>query len=166
MIEKSELTLSWSGVEDAIGRAAPGLMAYNFERILMITRGGLVPGALLADALNIRDLDCICVSSYDDKIKRDAKNISVMRAPLQAEFNNTKTLVIDDIADTGTTMSVIAKLYPYANRLVLVAKPRGVQFVGGYITGCNQNTWVNFPWENVQKKGAPLHPIGGEELPS
>ena len=37
----------------------------KFQSIVAITRGGLVPAAIIARELNIRMIDTVCVVSYD-----------------------------------------------------------------------------------------------------
>lgn len=72
-------------------------------------------------------------------------------------FNRKSTMFIDDIADTGRTMSYVAQVYPHAWRYVLVAKPNGVPFIHACSMTVDQNCWIEFPWEI--KKGARLSPF-------
>ena len=53
-----------------------------FKGILAITRGGLVPAAILARELDIRLIDTVCISTYDWKTQEKKatvlKNLKVM----------------------------------------------------------------------------------------
>ena len=40
--------------------------------IVAITRGGLVPAHIIARELDIRLIDTVCISSYDDEAQREA----------------------------------------------------------------------------------------------
>ena len=42
-----------------------------WKGIVAITRGGLVPAHIIARELDIRLIDTVCVSSYDDEIQRE-----------------------------------------------------------------------------------------------
>jgi len=150
------------GVQDAISRAVPKLQIHTFERLLAVTRGGLVPTALIGNALNIRDIDCIGAISYTGGVKKGTAVVN--RPPSPEEFNNPKTLIVDDITDTGATMIVLSRIYPNATKFAVVAKPLGIPHVNGFVVNVNQDVWVNFPWEDIRKGGAPLHEESG--LPS
>src|ERR1700704_3922593 len=74
-----------------------------FESIVAITRGGLVPAAIVARELNVRLIETVCVSSYHDYrnqgdlkvLKGIAPEVSAMRAQGKG------VLIVDDLVDTG-----------------------------------------------------------------
>ncbi len=162
MADAPELDLTWKGIEDAVSRATPTLAPMRFKHLVAITRGGLIPTALLANTLNIRDIGCIMARSYKDD--RSRESVKVSRPPCSFVYNNPQTLFVDDITDTGHTMAVIARMYPNAWRFALVTKPQGRPYVSGCAISVNQDVWVNFPWENTQKEG--VHLCEESELPS
>ena len=43
-----------------------------FKGIVAITRGGLVPAHIIARELDIRIIDTVCISTYDDQTHRQA----------------------------------------------------------------------------------------------
>ncbi len=45
----------------------------QWKGIIAVSRGGLVPGALLARELGIRHVDTVCISSYDHDNQRELK---------------------------------------------------------------------------------------------
>jgi len=47
------------------------LPADQWKGIIAVSRGGLVPGALLARELGIRHVDTVCISSYDHDNQRN-----------------------------------------------------------------------------------------------
>ncbi len=90
-----------------------------WKGIIAITRGGLVPAALVARELDIRLVDTICVTSYD------AGNEEEMRgapAQVQGEVKVLKGvpgdgegfLLVDDLVDTGRTARIVRQLLPKA----------------------------------------------------
>ncbi len=93
-----------------------------FEAIVCITRGGLVPAAIVARELNVRMIETVCVVSY-----RDYKN--------QGEV------------DTGKTARVVRDLLPAAHFATVYAKPMGRPLVDTFITEVSQDTWIYFPWD-------------------
>lgn len=119
-----------------------------FDAIVAITRGGLVPAAIVARELNIRVVDCISVKSYDHK---DQGNISVIKpisdAVMELAKSGKNILIVDDLADTGKTARVVRDLLPDAHFATVYSKPKGHEMVDTFITEVSQDTWIYFPWD-------------------
>jgi xanthine phosphoribosyltransferase len=83
-----------------------------YDTIIGISRGGLTLSQAIAEALDIRDVQTIQTQLYDTDKKRDLIFI-VDNTSLK---ENTKVLVVDDIADSGETlkevMGYLKKKYP------------------------------------------------------
>ena len=45
----------------------------SFKGIIAVTRGGLVPAAIVARELDMRLIDTVCVSSYKEKSRSDVE---------------------------------------------------------------------------------------------
>jgi xanthine phosphoribosyltransferase len=120
-----------------------------FEAIVCITRGGLVPAAIVARELNVRMIETVCVVSYRDyKNQGDLsvlKGIATEVASLHA--NGKRVLIVDDLVDTGKTARVVRDLLPHAHFATVYAKPMGRPLVDTYITEVSQDTWIYFPWD-------------------
>lgn len=81
------------------------------EAIIGIARGGLSLAHVMAEGLNIRNVQTIRTELYDGSEKRDA--ITVFG---ECKFENIKrVLVVDDIADTGETLAEVMKILTYGN---------------------------------------------------
>jgi xanthine phosphoribosyltransferase len=119
----------------------------NFRAIVSITRGGLVPAAIVARELNIRLVETICIASYqDDGIQGD---IIVLKdiAPALLAAGGEGVLVVDDLADTGRTAVQVRALLPKAHIACVYAKPEGARSIDSFITEVSQDTWIYFPWD-------------------
>jgi xanthine phosphoribosyltransferase len=120
-----------------------------FEAIVCVTRGGLVPAAIVARELNVRIIETVCVSSYQDyKIQSELsvlKGITPDIAALQSQGK--QVLIVDDLVDTGKTASVVRGLLPNAHFATVYAKPMGRPLVDTFITEVSQDTWIYFPWD-------------------
>lgn len=119
----------------------------QLDTIVAITRGGLVPAAIIAHELGIKMIETICISSYDDEIKQ-ARELEILKRYTNEE--NT-VLVVDDLVDSGTTFDVILSMLPNACRACLYAKPNGKASVDIYAIDVQQETWIVFPWEESQE---------------
>ena len=123
-----------------------------FKGIIAITRGGLVPAAIVARELEIRVVDTICVASYDFQNQSDIKILKETSVKDEGEG----WVIIDDLVDTGETAKVVKKMLPKAHFATVYAKPAGRPLVSTYITEVSQDTWIYFPWDMEQK---PVKPI-------
>lgn len=117
----------------ALGRSWQGLIA--------VTRGGMVPAALLAYRLNIRLIDTLCVASYDHRNQGAA---ALLKVP---PGNGTGWLLVEDLVDTGATARLARARLPGACYAALYAKPAGRAELDLYVRDVPQDTWVSFPWE-------------------
>jgi len=112
-----------------------------WEGIFAITRGGLVPAAIIARELDIRLIDTICVSSYDWQSQGKS---SILK---RVENDGSGWLLIDDLVDTGRTAKLARDMVPKAHFATVYAKPEGRSTVDTYITEVSQDTWILFPWD-------------------
>lgn len=115
------------------------LTAEQWKGIIAVSRGGLVPGALLARELGIRHVDTVCIASYDQDNQRD---LNVLK---RAEGDGDGFIVVDDLVDTGGTAKAIREMYPKAHFVTIFAKPAGRPLVDDYIIDIPQNTWIEQP---------------------
>jgi len=126
--------LTWSDIEADVKTLAKKIKSTNirFDKILTVSRGGLIPARLLADQFNV-------------------KNILVDKNKIPS-----KTLFVDDIYDSGKTFrKIIAQVeFPdnfiyatlmarrktgYPKQLVYARKTRGMEY-------------IVFPWELLEQK--------------
>ena len=114
-----------------------------FKGIIAITRGGLVPAAIIARELEIRVIDTISVASYDEKAQGE---LQVLK-PTQDVADGEGWLIIDDLVDTGKTARAIRDLLPAAHFATVYAKPEGRPLVDSFVTEVSQDTWIFFPWD-------------------
>jgi len=98
----------------------------SWKGIIAITRGGLVPAALVARELDIRLVDTICVTSY---MQAEAGGTAHVRADVKVlkgvAGDGDGYLLIDDLVDSGRTAQVVRQLLPKAHFATLYAKPAG-----------------------------------------
>lgn len=123
----------------------------SWNGIIAVSRGGLVPSALLARELGIRCVDTVCIASYNyDCLQKKRKIIK------KAKGNGDKIIVVDDLVDTGGTAKIIRNLYPKAHFVTIFAKPMGRLLVDDYIIDIDQNIWIEQPWDMSISYIAPL----------
>ena len=112
-----------------------------WDVIVAITRGGLVPSAIIARELEIRMIDTVCVASYGHQKQGEIEIIKHSKAKGKG------VLLIDDLVDTGRTANLVREIMPEAHFATVYAKPEGRPMVDTYITEVSQDTWIHFPWD-------------------
>ena len=119
-----------------------------FHAVIAITRGGLVPAAIVARELDVRLVDTVCITSY---AARERGGIEGARGAVEVlkrvAGDGSGHLIIDDLVDTGETARVVRDMLPKAHFATVYAKPAGRPLVDTFITEVSQDTWIAFPWE-------------------
>jgi xanthine phosphoribosyltransferase len=121
-----------------------------FQSIVCITRGGLVPAAIVSRELEIRLIETVCVASYHDyKSQGDLTVLKGVGADVLASggADGSGILIVDDLVDTGRTAAIVRKMLPKAHFATVYAKPMGRPMVDTFITEVSQDTWIYFPWD-------------------
>jgi len=134
-----------------------------FDALVCITRGGLVPAAIVARELNVRMIETVCIASYHDyKNQGDIKVIKGVAAEITSMRGEGKgVLIVDDLVDTGKTAKVVRELLPAAHFATVYAKPMGRPLVDTFVTEVSQDTWIYFPWDTGLSYVPPIR-AGGD----
>ena len=122
----------------------------KWDKIIAVTRGGLVPAAIIARELSIHHIDTVCITTYD----RQVKGAPTVLKGVEGDGEN--CLIIDDLVDTGTTAQVIRDMFPKACFATVYAKPAGKPLVDCYVTEVSQDTWILFPWDSESRFVEPI----------
>jgi len=129
-----------------------------FHAVIAITRGGLVPAAIVARELGVRIIDTVCVASYDNDKQGELtvlKGVSPDVATLGGGTGK-GLLIVDDLVDTGKTGRLVRAMLPDDHFATVYAKPQGRPLVDTFITEVSQDTWIFFPWDTALSFAQPL----------
>lgn len=130
----------------------------EFDTILCITRGGLVPSGILAYALGIKNIVNISVSSYNENDEQGELKISKLSKKDFEKLRNAESvLVVDDICDTGDTLVAVYDYLKeqefskgidldYFYTFTVVTKQLGYSDYYLYDMS-GDDSWVVFPWD-------------------
>jgi xanthine phosphoribosyltransferase len=122
----------------------------KWKGIVAITRGGMVPASIIARELELRLVDTVCISSYDE---RNQGEIDILKS---VNIDGEEWLLIDDLVDTGKTARVVRDMLPKAHFATVYAKPEGRPLVDTFITEVSQDTWILFPWDTESQFVEPI----------
>jgi xanthine phosphoribosyltransferase len=135
-----------------------------FRAIVCITRGGLVPAAIVARELNVRLIETVCVASYHDYKNQGGLQLikGVAQSVIDVSGGNDEkkgegVLIVDDLVDTGKTAKLVREILPKAHFATVYAKPLGRPQVDSYVTEVSQDTWIYFPWDTGLAFQPPMH---------
>jgi xanthine phosphoribosyltransferase len=117
-----------------------------FAAMVCITRGGLVPAAIVSRELGIRLIETVCIASYHDYQTQGGLEVIKTIAD-GVRGHDGRVLVVDDLVDTGKTVQVVREMLPDAHYATVYAKPLGRPLVDTFITEVSQDTWIYFPWD-------------------
>jgi len=133
---------------------------YRPTIVLGVARGGLLPAATIAYALNIKNLFTVNVEFYtgiDERLQ-----FPVMLPPLLnvVDIAGATVLVADDVADTGATLRLVmdfcAEHVADVRCAVLYEKPRSA--VKCEYVWRRTDRWIDFPWSSLP----PVLPGAGD----
>ncbi len=146
-------TVTW----DQLHRDSKALAWRLLERgpwkgVVAITRGGLIPAAIVARELECRMIETVGVVTYDEEDRGEPQLVK----PPVAAGDGTGWLLVDDLVDTGTTARLVRGLLPGAHFATIYAKPAGKPLVDTFVTEVSQDTWILFPWDTEAQFVAPI----------
>ncbi|THK36958.1 xanthine phosphoribosyltransferase [Ensifer sp. MPMI2T] len=119
----------------------------EWRAMVCITRGGLVPAAIICRELNIRMIETVCIASYHDYDTQGQMKLLKGISPEIAKDGGEGVLIIDDLTDTGKTAAEVRAMLPKAHFAAVYAKPKGRPLVDTFVTEVSQDTWIYFPWD-------------------
>ena len=120
-MERRREILTWNDVDGLIDHLLPQFDV-EFDALMIITRGGIVPGGILADALNLR---YVLTASVDFPTQLEMKQAGLFAWPRFLQFPedtlmyDRRTLVVDDVWGSGRVITSVKNRiqaafgYPY-----------------------------------------------------
>jgi hypoxanthine phosphoribosyltransferase len=123
-----------------------------WRSVIAVTRGGLVPAAIVARELEVRLIDTVCVSSYEHQ---DQGTMNILK-PVSDDRDGEGMLIVDDLVDTGKTARIVREMLPKAHLATVYAKPEGRPLVDSFVTEVSQDTWIFFPWDTELQFVEPI----------
>jgi xanthine phosphoribosyltransferase len=118
-----------------------------FRGIVAISRGGLIPAAIVARELECRLVESISVISYAQEAGTAQPPEIIKPAP--AAGDGTGFLIVDDLVDSGETARLVRQALPKAMFGCLYAKPNGRAVADLFVAEVTQDTWILFPWDTA-----------------
>ncbi len=132
-------------------KLANGCGPKAFDCIIGVSRGGLVLTRLMSDLLEIPDVMITKSEYYTDLGRRKKKPVITQK--IQGSIFKKKVLLLDDVADTGESLTEI-------ERYLRSKKPKDLTVATLYIKPWSKvipdyyvsktDAWIIFPWERFE----------------
>jgi len=120
------------------------------EAIVAVSKGGLMIARLLADFLGVKYLYTVQVALYDTPGKLGKKPVLIQSFNCRNKHN--MVLIVDDVSDTGTTLSFVCDhvrpLIPKVYTATLFIKPWTKYIPDFYLKTTDK--WIVFPHEYAE----------------
>lgn len=105
---QKHLLLTWKDVDRLIDLLIPQLESVGaFQAMVMITRGGVIPGGLIAEALNIQHLLTAAVDFPSTQGAGLMAWPQFLQFPQAELLANRRTLIVDDVWGSGRTSTAV-----------------------------------------------------------
>ncbi len=144
--------LSWEAVEQLINAVIPKMKARQYDSLLAITRGGIIPGGLLAEKLGIVKVLIASVDFYSDEESNMDWPV-FMQFPVDSLLYGDHVLVVDDLWDRGREVTSVKERVEQAGgtvtTFVMHYKPHRSIFPDAapdFYTAITKD-WIIYPWE-------------------
>jgi hypoxanthine phosphoribosyltransferase len=144
---------SWDKIYEMIVDLALKIKESGFkpDLIVGVSRGGWAPGRILSDLLENTHTANIKIEFYVGIGKTGHKPI--VTQPISEDISNKNVLVVDDVADTGMSLTValdhvVEKGAGNIKTATVYYKPHST-FKPDFFADTTSN-WIIFPWERLE----------------
>jgi len=154
---------------------------YQPDMIVAVARGGYVPARLLCDFLEVTDLLSVQSQHWVEAARAAEK--AILKYPYKVDAAGKKVLLVDDIVDTGETLSLAREFIEkeWRPQEVRIAVLQWISPVAKfkpdyYHLEVRDWTWFQYPWTRLEDtmqfitrifredERARGRPVGEEEL--
>jgi hypothetical protein len=151
--------LTWSEVDSLIDQLL-AQMTGTFDALLMVTRGGIIPGGLIAESLNIKHILTAAVEFPSGDMPRLLAWPTFLQFPDEELTRGRRILVVDDVWTHGRHIMTVRGRVETTGAIVETAvlhyKPHMSLFPNNKPTyfAAVTDAFVVYPWE-VDRKPRP-----------
>lgn len=141
----TKIKMSWSKYTKAVDKIADHFRGENFDVIIGLTRGGLIPAVRLSHTMDTPMLPFNPHMLHSNGDPRGKVKIPISPAVVR------RILIVDDISDTGKTFVKCVRFFEERGFNVSTAavyiNKKTTAFTPTYAVYNSQSRWVVFPYE-------------------
>ena len=164
---------SWAEITGLTSEVAAKIEKSGFypDAIVAVSRGGLVPGRLVADFLHVKNVLAIKADHWGITASKDGKaSISYGINPA-LDLSGQKILIVDDVTDTGESLELcrrhVLEKNPADVRTATVYHLSHSKYKPDYFGAEREWAWIVFPWNRTEDLVNIINKIRqGKEMPA
>ena len=148
--------MSWDGFQSLAEETARKILDSGYQPDFMVglARGGWVLSRVLCDYLGVNDLVSLKVEHWGVTATPDGT--ARIKYPFDVDLTDRVVLMVDDITDTGQSMTVatdyVESLNPEEVRTACLQHITGSQFTPNFYGEEISWRWVIFPWNYIEDR--------------
>ena len=158
--------LTWHETEELVTKLVFNLNT-PYDAILAITRGGIIPGGMIAEALKMKDVLTAAVLFTDNPGQMTLNWPRFLQFPPDALLEGRKILVIDNLWNRGRTILAakgrIEAAGGFPELAVLHWKPQGSHYPDQEPDYYGEMTedFIHYPWQRIDDSDYRVlaHPV-------
>ncbi len=162
-----QVYLTWHDVEELISKVVMQLDT-PYDALLLVTRGGIIPGGMIAEALRMKDvLTASVLFPNDPSLRAEMSWPRFQQFPVDPVLHGKKILIVDNIWDRGRTIvtvkSRVTGAGAFPETAVLHWKQGKNLFQDeqpDYYAAVTED-WIYYPWQRIDDSGdlVPARPV-------
>jgi hypoxanthine phosphoribosyltransferase len=144
--------LSWEEIQGLVDALIREHLAGHYDAMLVITRGGMVPGCLISEKIDLRNILVAAVVYYTG-IDHTLEKPIFLQFPSDTLLDGKHILVVDDVWDSGRTIVAVRERLNVVNCTYQVAvlhyKPARSRYRDDRPDFFAEITedWLVYPWD-------------------
>lgn len=141
-----KIFITWKHYIDLCDKLVDKLKEKEFDFIIGVARGGLIPAQYIAYQCNIDKVYSFGMRTYNDN---DVKNAQEIYQNIEDINPSARILLVDDICDTGDTLYYIRNRYYWHDITIatLQYKQNGLIVPDHYVEEVDRGQWIVYPYD-------------------
>ncbi len=163
---------SWERIDQLVREGIlPDIRAEQFDAILAVTRGGMIPACLVSELLDIRNVLTAAVMFYTD-VEQTLKEPVFLQFPSDPLLVGKRILIVDDVWDSGKTAYNVREKVRRAGGHPKVAvihyKPTKSSYPddGPDFYAVETDSWIVYPWDPDRERLLAEEGLADEDAPA
>lgn len=148
---------SWKRIEELTHDLIDRINREDYDAILAITRGGMIPGCLVSEMIDLRNILTAAVMFYTD-VGETLDEPRFLQFPSDILLFGKRILIVDDVWDTGKTAMAVRRRVEQAGGEPTVAvlhfKPARNKFPDQKpdLYAMETDDWIVYPWDPERER--------------
>ncbi len=137
--DPENIILSWRDIDNIVDDLCKQIKDKGYTMVIGLARGGVTPAVMISHKLGIK-YDSVVWQTRDGGLQENGRLNNIIN-------REQKVLIVDDICDSGLTLTQVKANHPNTDVAVLTTKIDTKLVDYAVKEYYNDSRWVIFPWE-------------------